>query len=51
MTDIPVTCYGPVAKDIHGIDECVSLESMKRVAAAMAQFMVDWCGVHALKAG
>lgn len=49
MTDIPVTCYGPLAKDIHGIDECVSLESMKRVAASMAQFMVDWCGVQELK--
>lgn len=46
MTDIPVTCYGPIAKDIHGIDECVSIESMKRVATTMAQFMVDWCGVQ-----
>jgi len=49
MTDIPVTCYGPVARDIHGIDECVSLDSMKRVATTMARFMVDWCGVQALK--
>lgn len=46
MTDIPVTCYGPLAKDIHGIDECVSLDSMKRVAATMVQFIVDWCGVQ-----
>jgi acetylornithine deacetylase len=46
MTDMPVTCYGPLARDIHGIDEAVSIESMKRVAAAMAQFIVDWCGVQ-----
>ena len=49
MTEIPVTCYGPLARDIHGIDESVSLDSMKRVAAAMAQFIVDWCGVQQLK--
>jgi acetylornithine deacetylase len=50
MTDIPVTVYGPLARNIHGIDEAVSLDSMKRVAATMAQFMVDWCGVEPLLA-
>lgn len=45
MTDMPVTCYGPEARNIHGIDESVSLASMQRVAATMMQFMVDWCGV------
>jgi acetylornithine deacetylase len=50
MTDIPVTVYGPVARNIHGVDEAVSLDSMKRVAATMAQFMVDWCGVEPLAA-
>lgn len=47
MTDIPVTIYGPIARNIHGIDEAVSLASMRRVAATMAQFIVDWCGVEA----
>lgn len=46
LTDLPVTVYGPVARNIHGIDEAVSLHSMQRVAATMAQFMVDWCGVE-----
>ncbi|WP_017762275.1 ArgE/DapE family deacylase [Pseudacidovorax intermedius] len=46
-TDLPVTNYGPTARNIHGIDEAVSLESMQRVTAAMAQFIVDWCGVVA----
>jgi acetylornithine deacetylase len=49
MTDIPVTVYGPLARNIHGIDEAVSLDSMKRVAATMAQFMADWCGVEPLE--
>lgn len=46
MTDIPVTCYGPQARDIHGIDEAVSLESMHRVTTTMARFMADWCGLE-----
>lgn len=44
--DVPVTCYGPEARNIHGIDEAVSIASMKRVAAAMAQYMADWCGLE-----
>lgn len=46
MTDLPTMVYGPTARNIHGIDEAVSLDSMKRVTTAMAQFMVDWCGVE-----
>ncbi len=49
MTDLPVTIYGPTARNIHGIDEAVSLDSMRRVAATMAQFIVDWCGVEPLE--
>jgi len=48
MTDVPVTCYGPQAQNIHGIDESVSIASMQRVATTMARFMVDWCGVQPL---
>jgi acetylornithine deacetylase len=47
-TDIPVTNYGPLARNIHGIDESVSLDSMKRVVATMVAFMADWCGVEPL---
>ncbi|MDB5818075.1 MAG: acetylornithine deacetylase or succinyl-diaminopimelate desuccinylase [Rhizobacter sp.] len=47
-TDTPVTNYGPLARNIHGIDESVSLDSMKRVVATMVRFMVDWCGVEPL---
>jgi len=45
LTDIPVTNYGPQARHIHGLDECVSLASMQRVATVMARYLVDWCGV------
>lgn len=45
LTDIPVTNYGPEARHIHGLDECVNLASMQRVATVMARYVVDWCGV------
>lgn len=47
--DIPVTCYGPVARDIHGIDEKVSVDSMQRVAEVMADFTGRWCGLRRMK--
>jgi acetylornithine deacetylase len=48
MTDIPFTVYGPLARNIHRIDEAVSLASMSRVAATMAGYIADWCGVETL---
>ncbi len=50
LMDVPVTCYGPVSRDVHGFNECVSLESMLRVTASLALFMHDWCGVEPLAA-
>jgi acetylornithine deacetylase len=46
IPNLPVTCYGPEADNIHGIDESVSLDSMLRVATVMAQYMQDWCGLE-----
>jgi acetylornithine deacetylase len=48
VLDAPVTCYGPEARNIHGIDESVSLASMLRVTTTLAQFLHDWCGVEQL---
>lgn len=48
---IPALCYGPVSRNIHGADECVSLSSVERVTAAMALFIADWCGVEELGDG
>lgn len=39
----PCTCYGPWAKDIHGADECVNIESMQRTAQVLATFIAEWC--------
>jgi acetylornithine deacetylase len=44
--DIPVTCYGPVARNIHGVDEKVSIDSMQRVAEVLADFTGRWCGLQ-----
>jgi len=43
---IPATCYGPEARNIHGIDESVSIESTLRVAQVLALFIARWCGVE-----
>jgi len=42
----PATCYGPEARDIHGIDESVSLASTTRVCAVLALFIARWCGLR-----
>ncbi len=48
ISKLPVTCYGPQADSIHGVDEWVSIASMRRVATVMAQFMQDWCTLEAI---
>jgi acetylornithine deacetylase len=42
------TCYGPVAKNIHGVDECVNLESVRHTMKAYALFISRWCQLEAL---
>ena len=46
LLDVPVTCYGPKARNVHAFDECVSIESMVRVATVFALFMHEWCGLE-----
>lgn len=43
--NIPSLVYGPISENIHGIDERVSLSSLKRVTETLALFVADWCGV------
>ena len=43
---IPALVYGPVSGDIHGMDEWVSIDSLKRVTTTMALFIAEWCGVE-----
>lgn len=44
--DTPATCYGPESTHIHGIDESVSLESVRQVTRVLALFMARWCGLE-----
>lgn len=44
----PGLVYGATAENIHGIDERVSLESLRRLTQSMALFIADWCGVEAV---
>jgi len=42
----PATCFGPEARNIHGIDESVSLESIRDVSRVLAVFISEWCGLE-----
>lgn len=42
------TCYGPVAENIHGFNECVEIESIIHTAKAYALFAAEWCGVKGM---
>lgn len=48
--NIPSLVYGPITENIHGIDERVSLSSLKRVTKTLALFTADWCGTKAASA-
>lgn len=37
------TCYGPVAENIHGVDERVDIDSIIQVARTYALFLARWC--------
>lgn len=44
--DTPALVYGPHAEAIHGFNERVDLESMRRVTQATALFIAGWCGLE-----
>ncbi len=43
------TCYGPVAKNIHGVDECVNIDSIFHTLKAYALFISRWCELEKIK--
>lgn len=47
-SDTPALVYGPKAERIHGFDERVDLESVRRVTQATALFIADWCGLEGI---
>ena len=44
--DIPALVYGPNSELIHGFDERVEVESIRKNTQAMALFIADWCGLE-----
>ena len=44
--DCPALVYGPRSESVHGFDERVELESIRRVTGTMALFIADWCGLE-----
>lgn len=44
--DTPALVYGPRADAIHGFNERVDLESMRRITKATAMFIADWCSTE-----
>ena len=44
--DTPALVYGPRAEAIHGFNERVEIESMRRITKATALFIADWCGTE-----
>ncbi len=44
--DIPALVYGPAADAIHGFNERVELESVRRITQSIALFIADWCGLE-----
>jgi len=47
--DTPALVYGPTAENIHGFDERVEIESIRRLTRTVALFIADWCGTHPLR--
>ncbi len=44
--DIPALVYGPNSQNIHGFNERVELESVRRNTQAIALFIAEWCGLE-----
>jgi acetylornithine deacetylase len=41
---MPALACGPVAENVHALDERVSLPSLSRVTKTIALFAAGWCG-------
>ena len=44
--DCPALVYGPKSESVHGFDERVSIDSIRKVTGTMALFIADWCGLE-----
>ncbi len=44
--DTPALVYGPKAEAIHGFNERVDMESVRRITQTTALFIANWCGLE-----
>lgn len=42
---MPALTYGPRSEAIHGFDERVDIESVRKITKTIALFIAEWCGV------
>ena len=43
---IPSLCYGATCERMHGFNERVDLDSLRRTTKTIALFVAEWCGVE-----
>lgn len=43
---IPAFCFGPTGSWIHGFDERVELDSVKKLTLFLALYVAEWCGIE-----
>jgi len=46
--DTPCLVYGPLADSIHGFNERVSIEAIRRITKTLALFTANWCGLESI---
>jgi acetylornithine deacetylase len=44
--NIPSLCFGASGAAMHGFNEYVDLDSLRKSTKAIALFIADWCGVE-----
>lgn len=44
--DMPALVYGPRSRRIHGFDEAVEIDSIRKLTQGLAVFIATWCGVR-----
>ena len=43
---LPALVYGPQSDDVHGFDERVNIESIRKITQSTALFIAEWCGLQ-----
>ena len=43
---LPALVYGPQSDDVHGFDERVNMESIRKITQSTALFIAEWCGLQ-----